>query len=372
MSDPWAEFRVAPGTQIDPWAEFRIHPSPASGNTGRGGGALPFLNRGIASVFGAPVDLANAAIGAVGLPASQQPFGGSASIEAGLASLGRGTGAQMVPEPGQQPDTIGEYIGRGVGEAAGALIPGYGAARLAAGAANPLVAGIGQRVAAAPVAAPVTATGLDVASGAGAGAGRMFAERTFPDTPGAGGLGELAGGLGVGALGALPSMVANAPTVRAVRGAVTPFTQAGSEVRATGRLTGLVPDPEAAATAATAPSIGNLTPAQRTGDVRLLALERAVADADPVIAQQLRDRAAQSQAALEAEARAMGGDPSQTRAFLESRRDRLERALEVRMEQARATAQQRIAALEPNAPAETSSRIVREEFDRAYQAAMRQ
>jgi hypothetical protein len=72
------------------------------------------------------------------------------------------------------------------------------------------------------------------------------------------------------------------------------------------------------------------------------------------------------------EARALGGDPTQTRAFLEGRRARLEAALDERVQQAQATAQQRIAALEPAAPAETASRIVREEFDKAYQAAMAQ
>ena len=357
---------------------------------GRGGGVLPFINRGIASILGAPVDIANAVIGmdprnlpfgvgqaaaaarAQPLRTSPQPLGGSASIEAGLASLGQATGAQMVPEPGQQPETAGEYIGRGVGEATGALIPGYAAARLAASSSSPFLAGIGQRIARAPVAAPVATTSTELTAGGGAGAGRMFAERTFPDVEGAGTLGELVGGLGVGALTSVPSLIANAPIYRVARGAVTPFTQAGAQARATGRLQGLVAEPEAAAAAATQPSIGNLTPAQRTGDTRLLALERSIADADPVIAQRLRDRATASEAALLEEARALGGDPTQTRAFLEGRRARLESALDERVQQAQATAQQRIAALEPAAPAETASRIVREEFDKAYQAAMAQ
>lgn len=350
-------------------ARLRLQESEPNG---RGDGALPFINRGIASIFGAPVDIVNAGLGAIGLPVSQQPFGGSASIEAGLASLGQATGAQMVPEPGQQPQTAGEYIGRGVGEAAGTLIPGYGLARLAAGASSPFVADIGRRIARAPVTAPVATTSAELASGAGAGSGRMFAERTFPDVEGAGTLGELVGGLGVGALASVPSLIANAPIYRAARGAITPFTQTGAQARVTGRLQGLVPEPEAAAAAATQPSIGNLTPAQRTGDTRLLALERSIADADPVIAQRLRDRATESEAALLEEVRSLGGEPTQTRAFLEGRRARLEAALDERVQQAQATARQRIAALEPAAPAETASRIVREEFDKAYQAAMAQ
>ena len=353
-------------------AALGIQQPQAAAQTGREGGALPFLNRGIASVLGAPVDLVNTLLGATGLPVSERPLGGSASIEAGMAGLGRMAGVGMVPERGQLPETFEEYVGRGVGEAAGMLIPGYGAARLATGSANPLVAGIGRRVAAAPVTAPVGTTAMELASGAGAGAGRMVGETSFPDVAGAGTLGELAGGLGVGSLAALPGVMAQSPTGRAIARTVTPFTEAGGRARASGRLTGLVADPEAAATAAEAPSIGNLTPAQRTGDVRLLALERAVAEADPTIAERLRQRAVASEGALVAEAQSLGGEAAQTRAFLENRRARLETALDERMRQARTTAQQRIAALEPNAPAEAASRIVREEFDAAYQAGMLQ
>jgi hypothetical protein len=354
-------------------AALGIQQPQAAAQTGRGGGALPFLNQGIiAGVLGAPVDLVNTLLGATGLPVSERPLGGSASIEAGMAGLGRMAGVAMVPERGQLPETFEEYVGRGVGEAAGMLIPGYGAARLATRSANPLVAGIGRRVAAAPVTAPVGTTAMELASGAGAGAGRMIGETSFPDVAGAGTLGELAGGLGVGSLAAMPGVMAQSPTGRAIARTVTPFTEAGGRARASGRLTGLVADPEAAATAAEAPSIGNLTPAQRTGDVRLLALERAVAEADPTIAERLRQRAVASEGALVAEAQSLGGEAAQTRAFLESRRARLETALDERMRQARTTAQQRIAALEPNAPAEAASRIVREEFDAAYQAGMLQ
>ncbi len=347
-------------------------PGPRQESTGRGGGALPFLNRGVASVLGAPVDIANVALGAVGLPVSERPFGGSASIESGLARFGRAVNAPMVPEPGQQAEGVGEYVGRGVGEAAGMLIPGTAIARAAATAANPLVARVGQSVAQAPVVAPVRSTSAELAAGAGAGYGRLSAEEAFPSVEGAGALGELAGGLGVGALTSVPSLMMQMPGVRAAQGAVAPFTQTGSEARAARRLTSLVPDAEAASRAAEAPTISELTPAQRTGDVRLLALEKAVADENPAIAQQLRERAATAQRTLEQEARALGGDPMQTRAFLEGRVGRLTDALNTRVEQAQSRARERIAALEPNAPADVVSRIARDEFDKAYDAARAQ
>jgi hypothetical protein len=330
---------------------------------------LPFANRLIAETFGAPVDVANAALRAVGLPVSERPFGGSASIESGLARFGRAVDAPMVPSEGAVAETPEEYIGQGVGQAVGMLIPGLGAARLAATSARPLVARVGESVARAPVAAPITTMAVETAAGAGAGGGRYIAEQNFPGDEGAGALGELAGGLSVGALASAPRLATQMPGVRAAQGAVAPFTQSGSEARAARRLTSLVPDAGAASRAAEAPTISELTPAQRTGDVRLLALEKAVADENPAIAQQLRERAAAAQRTLEEEARALGGDPMQTRAFLESRVGRLTDALNARVEQAQTRARERIAALEPGAPADAASRIAREEFDKAYKAA---
>ena len=336
-------------------------------------GVLPFINRGLlARTLGAPVDLANVALGAVGLPVSQQPFGGSASIESGLSRFGRAVGVPMVPAPGQRAETLEENVAQSVGEAAGMLIPGLGAARLAAASSRPLVARVGESVARAPVVAPVTTTGAELAAGAGAGAGRYVAEQNFPGDPTAAALGELAGGLGVGGLLAAPSLAMRLPGAQVVSSAVAPYLPSGDRSRAAGRLMSLVPDPAAASQAAEAPTISNLTPAQRTGDTRLLALERAVAEENPAVAQQLQERAAAAQRTLEEEARLLGGDPTQTRAFLENRVVRLSEALNTRVEQAQTRAQQRIAALEPTAPADAASRIAREEFDNAYSAARAQ
>lgn len=369
MSGPWERF-AAPKTDTEsgPWSR----PVEAAEDAGRGGGSLPFVNRGIASVLGMPVDLANLALKYTGLPVSERPIGGSASIESGLARLGRTTGAQMVPEEGAMPETPAEYIGRGVGESAGMLIPGYGAARLAASSVRPLVSRVGQTVAQAPVAAPVGTITGEMAAGAGAGGGRYLAEKNFPDSPYAGMLGELAGGFA-------PSLATLAtkygPTGLAYRGAqasLAPFTEEGGAIRAGRRLQSLVAEPEVAAKAVETPPIADLTPAQRTQDERLLSLERAVAEVNPTIEKALRERADAAQATLLEEARALGGDPNQTRAFLETRRDRLNAALDARVEQAQTQARERIAALEPSSSAEDASRVVREEFDKAYGTALQQ
>ena len=368
MAGPWERYS-APQTPAEsgPWSQFN-----APEETGRGGGALPSLNRVIAEAAGTPVDLANLALKYMGLPVSDRPFGGSASIEEGLAKLGRATSTPMVPEIGQEPETGPEYIGRGVGQAASMLIPGYGLARLAASSARPVVAGVGRTIANAPVAAPVSTLAGELASGAGAGAGRYMAEQSAPDSEIAGTIGELVGGF-------TPSLATLAakygPTgmaYRVARAGMTPFTETGAGIRAGRRLQSLVADKDIAARAAETPTISELTPAQRTEDVRLLSLEKAVAQADPAKAKELADQAATAQETLLREARTLGGDPAETRAFFEARRERLDNALVAHVDQARARAQERVAALEPNASAEDASRVVRDEFDKAYDVSRRQ
>lgn len=373
MAGPWERFAPRQSSaESGPWSRFAESAEPAVEETGRGGGALPFVNRAIASMLGAPVDLANLVLKYAGAPVSERPIGGSASIESGLARFGRATGAQMVPEIGQQPETGAEYIGRGVGEAAGMLVPGYGAARLAASSARPLLSRVGQTVAQAPVVAPVGTIASELAAGAGAGAGRYVAEQASPESPYAGQIGELIGGLTPGMAVLAAKYGPTGMAYRAARGSLTPFTEEGAAVRAGSRLQSLVAEPEKAARAVETPTISELTPAQRTQEPRLLALEREVAEADPAIESALRERADAAQATLLEEARALGGDPAQTRAFLETRRERLNAALQARVEQAQARARQRIEALEPRSTAEDASRVTREEFDKAYSAALRQ
>ena len=359
-------------------------PAPRQAPTGRGEGFLPFVNRDIAaSLLGAPVDLANLALRAAGFPVSERPFGGSASIESGLARFGRAVDVPMVPGEDMVAETPAEYIGQGVGQAVGSMIPVLGTARLLATTArNPVVSRVAQSIAQAPVGtrtsrlgslvAPSATIGLETAAGAGAGYGRYVAEQNFPDVEGAGALGELAGGLGVGALTTVPSLLARTPGVPTAAAAITPFTETGARARAANRLMALAEDPTAAARAADAPAIGELTPAQRTGEPRLLALEKAVAAENPAIARELRERAARSQQTLLAEARTLGGRPEDTRAFLEDRVTRLTSALNTRVEQAQTRARERIAALEPGSPAADASRIAREEFDKAFDAARAQ
>jgi hypothetical protein len=344
-------------------------PGPRREPTGRGEGRMPFLNRQIAETLGMPVDFVNSVLRMAGVPVSDQPFGGSASIEAGMARAGREAGVTMVPEIGATPQTPGEYAAAGVGSAVGMLNPTVLGARLAARVGGPLVSRVGRTIAGAPVAAPFTTAGTEVAAGAGGGAGRYIAEQNYPGNEPVAQLAELGGGLTGGVVAQAPSLLLRTPGVATVIDAAKSVLPSGARGRATERLSSLVEDPYAASRAAAAPTISDLTPAQRTGEANLLDLERAVAAENPAIARQLRERADAAQATLLAEARALGGRPEDTRAFLEDRVTRLTTALNTRVEQAQTEARRRIAALEPGAPAADASRIAREEFDKAYKAA---
>ena len=64
-------------------AAFGVQDPQNAAQPGRGGGVLPFINRGIASILGAPVDIANAVIG---MDPRNLPFGvGQAAAAASIA-----------------------------------------------------------------------------------------------------------------------------------------------------------------------------------------------------------------------------------------------------------------------------------------------
>lgn len=340
---------------------------PPPQGTGRSNDLLPIVNQGlIASSLGLPVDMVNSVLRMAGMPVSDRPLGGSASIEAGMARAGQAANVPMVPEVGFTPETPQQYMARGVGQALGMLNPTIAAARLAANVGGPVASRVGQTIAQAPVRSPIMVPLTEAAAGAGGGMGRSIAEYHYPGNEPVAMLAELAGGVTGGVAAQAPSLLARTPVTGAVIDAGRSVLPSGAPSRAASRLQSMTEDPYAASRAAVAPTISDLTPAQRTGETSLLALERAVAEGNPAIARDLRARAEAAQATLLAEARALGGDSAQTRAFLEGRVTRLFESLNARAEQAEAAARQRIAALEPSAPAAERSRITREEFDNAF------
>lgn len=131
-------------------------------------GAGEFLNRGIASALGAPVDIVNIGLGAVGL-GSERPIGGSEQIADVIRNV--------TPVAGrfEQPETVGQAAAEGVGLAGGSLLGGGAAVAGLTRAGG--VAGRAAKTVAEPfLTGPGRATALEMGAGAGAGAGGRLAE----------------------------------------------------------------------------------------------------------------------------------------------------------------------------------------------------
>jgi hypothetical protein len=159
-----------------------------------------------------------------------------------------------------------------------------------------------------------------------------------------------------------------------VRAAVFPFTEAGGKVRASARLRELSADPEAAAAALGEPSVGNLTPAQQTGEPRIMALERAILDKDARLDADFKQRTAESSAALKEAMREPAGGlgPEEVQQFVGERLNYLTSLLDQRVAQAEESVAQRLARLTPENRASQNSQIVRAEMEAALRAARSQ
>lgn len=343
---------------------------------------LDFLNQGIASGLGAPVDLITGALNAgitglnmVGTDISpiREPFGGSASINAGLNALG-----VTAAPPDVRPEGLSENVLAGVGGAAGGLVPFLGGAQAISGMGGAIGAG-GQSMLNQFTQTPARAIASELAAGGGAGLGIDVAQNVAPDNP----MAEIAGALIGGGVGGLTPNVAsrvapNLPGVglatRGVQAAVTPFTKAGALERARNRIASLVENPEAARAALTQENIGGLSPATQTGERRLMALEQRVRSDDPVADALMRERGAETNRLFADELGALGGDGTvaDTRSYLSERVNGLVTQMDDAVERASQVAEQKLALLTPSQRQSASSVIVREEIENALSAARQQ
>lgn len=131
--------------------------------------SLSGLNEGIANTFGAPVDLANTAIGAglgvvnkvagTNFKAAEKPILGSDQIKSGLAAIGA-----IGPRSRDRKKQIARRVAQGVGEIVPFAAGGVGGVRT-------------------------------LAAGVGSGAGGAAGQQLFPDNPAAEAIGSLLGGL---------------------------------------------------------------------------------------------------------------------------------------------------------------------------------
>jgi hypothetical protein len=328
-----------------------------------GPGGMAFLNQRIAQGLGAPVDLANVLMGI------DKPFLGSESIQSGMEAIG-----VRFPEQGARPQTLVEHVGSGVGTGAGMALPVGGAVSTLSKSARPLVQKVAKSIQDTMVRSPWLTGISELFAGGGAGVGRKVGEEKYPDNPAVQALFELGFGLGIATAPTVTKTVlAKTPVIgmagRAAKKAVVPFTKAGGRERAAARVRGLAEDPEAAALAIE--QGGPLTPATRTGDRNLMALEKSVLKTDAKLEGRFRQERTETVRNLRREIQEMGGGGqiSATRQFATSRMDRILSALDARLKQVATLSKQRVSKIEPSRRPMESSAIVREEIEAALKAA---
>jgi hypothetical protein len=331
-------------------------------------GFMQFLNRGIVSTLGAPMDASNAIANTVGMGVDRAAFG-SSRMESGMRDV---LGADTVPRADETAETPLARVGEAVGQGIAAALPIGAAGRLAQGGTS-LASGAIRTVADPFVKAPVRAFAIDAAASTGAGLGGLAADNQIGG-PAARGVAEIGGALvgGLSASGVIsaakqaPKLVV--PFGRAIRASVVPFTESGARVRAGDRMRSMTADPQGAAAAIDEPYIAALSPAQRTGDARLMALERAVLDSDAGLDAQFKVATADAASTLKRALEAPGGGKTfaATREAIEARRGHFLGLMDTRIAQARATAAQKVEALSPARRETENSMIVRQEIDAAY------
>lgn len=325
-------------------------------------------NRGIANVAGFPVDAANAILGFLGVPVSDEPVGGSRSISRAFETVGAST------------DPENEFLGR-VGEEIGAatvpLAPFMRAARAVRPAAQQLLPRVNRFL--EPILrgareAPARFAGGELAIATAAGGGAAIAQEMAPNEPAAEIVGQLVGGLAPsGAVSALKA--GSSATANQIRS----FTNRGAQEEAARRIQNAAVDPDQAAENLAAntglfPNQAAPLSGQLTGDSGLLALERAVVRANAEVKGEFDEAITRTNQALRNEVQLMEGAGSveQAQDFLQERVDGLVNLLDTRTEIAVANARRLVDEAAPALTREESNVIAREQLERALADAQKQ
>lgn len=328
----------------------------------------------ITGVLDAPSNILKWAGRQVGVDLGQSDY-----IRRQAASIGQAN------EPGKTPNNFASDMGEMLGSSAiagGALLKAGNVVSKAAGTlASPggsLAGNIARSVAETAARYPKTFAALELGTAATGAAGGKVAESEFPNNPGAKALGQMTGSLGLpAALGATRGVVSvvddltrRLPATAWARRQVEDLLPANARGVASDRLRGAAdPDRSAAGLKDEILPGTPITPAQRTGQPGVLALEKSIAAESPQLSDKYRTQLEELNTFLKQSVRETG-DPSG--ATVDDARGSLSNLLTQRMEIARLKAQQKIDALGPNASTEEASRLLRTEMDNAYNAAKAQ
>jgi|TARA_R100000479_G_scaffold55631_1_gene26367 hypothetical protein len=317
-------------------------------------GFMPFLNKAIATTFGAPFDITNAALNLVGL-GTDRPIGGSKSIRQAMGLAG-------IETPERAPETFAERAGQVGGELASFMIPGAAATkalsqapgttgRVFSAMQRELIERPGRALTAETLAVPGIATARTVAE-----------EQGFSPTQQM--LAEIAGGIAPGAV-----ISTTTRPLKLGAAALVPFTKSGAKVRASRRMQELVADPAKAAQRIDDLKGSKLLPSARTEEPGLMALEQAVIKETPQAQATMTIKRAEIINSLKNEIR-KSGNIKNTRKFLQARIGRLNKAIDARIERAAENVEQSLLALntqglDPIVAKQASNKVVRDALEEA-------
>jgi hypothetical protein len=326
-------------------------------------GFMPFLNKSIATAFGAPVDITNAALNLVGL-GTDRPIGGSESIRQAMGIAG-------IKTPERAPETFVERAGQVGGEFASFMIPGAAATKalsqipVTAGSKLQTVGRLATQMQEEMIKRPGRALTTETLAVPGVATARTIAEENqFSPTQQM--LAEVAGGV---TPSALVSTAAKISPTRLTAVALTPFLKSGAKARASRRVQQIVADPKASAKRIEDLKGSALLPGARTEDAGLMNLEQAVLREDPQLQARMTEKRAETINDLKKEIR-KSGNVKNTRKFLEARIKRLNKAIDVRVERAAEDVEQSLLALnaqnlDPITAKQASNKVVRDILEEA-------
>jgi hypothetical protein len=324
-------------------------------------GFMPFLNKSIATAFGAPVDITNAALNLVGL-GTDRPIGGSKSIRQAMGIAG-------IETPERAPETFTERAGQVGGELASFMIPGAAATKalsqipVTAGSKLQTVGRLATQMQKEMIEKPGRALAAETLAVPGIAAARTIAEENqFSPTQQM--LAEVAGGV-------TPSALLSTATrpLKLGLAALVPFTKSGAKVRASRRMQELVADPAKAAQRIDDLEGSKLLPSARTEEPGLMALEQAVIKETPQAQATMTIKRAEIINSLKNEIR-KSGNIKNTRKFLQARIGRLNKAIDARIERAAENVEQSLLALntqglDPIVAKQASNKVVRDALEEA-------
>lgn len=230
--------------------------------------------------------------------------------------------------------------------------------------------------------APVKTTLIEGGLGFTAGGGGFVAKKTFPDSDAAVFIGEIIGGTAPALMPLRIAVKAGGGIRSIIKKISSPFTSLGGRKRAAARAQ-RAGTPEQRAEALKEldqpttldPETGQplLTPAQRTGEPGLLALERAVMESSEELKRLGDVNIAHANDAIQKSLVRLGGEDISTATIvIRDAQDYLSGLLDTRVRIAAQRTDERIAELGPKADREQLNRIASEEINNALVAARKQ